>query len=1458
MADWLWDDRLVEVWAAPGQAGSGVAFGRTGVLTSRHVVSAGQPIRVLARGVHPSLAGAWPTGRPSTTVGPWVLMRVVADDPEWDLVVLEVDPADPKGLAAWLTPASNGPRIVELASAAELRCETVGFPDANAPPLPGTSADETVRQSEHAVGMLLPMGQVKPRAGGASQVMPLDVATATPEQVAQWGGMSGAGVVLADGRLAGIVVEVEPDRQARRLLAVPLATALAASPRLREALKTVTGHPVVPEKRDADRAWPLPLAQPIELFQANHLAVDGQAPIPFGGRNQQLNELTRWARDPAGPARFVVSAPPGRGKSTLLTRWWQQYRNGPTVFVPINIGSGTDTEDDVLRALVARLAQVHREDPAEASRGVSVGELRDALMEFLARPAPLGNPLVIIVDGLDEAADWDPAAVLSRRRCRLGEGVRLLVAARQTADRPNAAAWCHRLVGDNPGEAGAMDLEVLTEAGVGEALDSVRPSLTPVQTGALRPLLVNLTDGDPLALRLYLEELATAVDRDDWIATLAEADRQPGLGGYLKRWLEDQEQQLWDGPLGSRPPDVGVVFSVLACAFAPLSRVQLLELAARCNVKGGDALNAALSKLRRLVLWDPVADTYVMSHPLIAQWRREVLARDNELVEYDLLFANHYGSALEQWTEREWHALDPYALRHLTAHLLRSGQPELLHALLRRQWSVGSQISNGWYHAKTLNGQLDDYLVDVREAMGQAADLGHKARYALYLASIPAGIARIPSRLLELCVQYGKLPLSQAIDAAHAWRHPYNRARAIAGLLPLFTDPTRAEEAVRVELQAANDRNDHERGLILSALAATTATSTALAGEIIEAAETLGDDRHVMTILTRVAARLADEDLPVAAQLADSIDDPLGYVRALAAIGTQAREPLREELTVKIRAEIDNMEEHWEKGLALCALASAQPDPAPTIREVATLAKALDEDGLPDVLTALTQLEPDEDLLDGLLDLAERIYRDEDRDTTDRWYLQALVVVAPHLSPARRAARVGRFVDQLLSYTSLFAKAFADMNLPLLATSLSPERRRAILSGRIGATVHAAAGTGMLDSLWQREAALAALADLPPDQLEAAVRAKDDVADHELRARVLAVLLPQLDNARRDSVFVAELARVQSIHDEPYQAHALAALVPRLPKPERAPFAAEAVEKAGPLLRDERHAALIGSLAPHLLGDALDAVGRIEDSFQQSHLLAALVSYLPEAQLSAAETMAEASGSNLYLVTAAFAARRHAGADNALDEAVPMAREMPGDFLFVLERLAADLTDSGRRIALQVVEDLVRLQRREAVQALVLLAPHLHGTEPEVALAIAGQLAGPAYVTALAALTDAATARSAALRLTGDDREEAMAALARFPEDRPAALDAALAIRDDLRRSQTLAQIAPYLDGHSRDNALAAMLQCYAAPTAGAGLRPEMLRATLLDRLADTAGLLREQAASEVAHAVLDAAQWWP
>ena len=265
----IWDDRLAEVWAEPGRAGAGVVVGAAAVLTARHVVAA-------------SLDGGTILGRvikPGAATAEWVPMTVLAEDRDWDVVLLGVDRGSGGGEGdsrpEWLEPLSSSPVFVRTGTSAEQGCETVGFPQFEVQHTPDGDLVATVRQSEHAVGTLLPAGQAKKAVTAQRRLpkrwMPFDVGESTPGTQAGWGGMSGAGVVLDDGRLAGLVVDAESGHQQRRLYMVPLHDVLAQSARIAEALAAVLGGPVVIEARDA------PLYR--DVLQDGCLAPDG-TPVP--------------------------------------------------------------------------------------------------------------------------------------------------------------------------------------------------------------------------------------------------------------------------------------------------------------------------------------------------------------------------------------------------------------------------------------------------------------------------------------------------------------------------------------------------------------------------------------------------------------------------------------------------------------------------------------------------------------------------------------------------------------------------------------------------------------------------------------------------------------------------------------------------------------------------------------------------------------------------------------------------------------------------------------------------------------------------------------------------------------------------------------------------------------------------------------------------------------------------
>ena len=296
----LWEDRLAEVWASPGEAGSGVVIGTDGVLTARHVIAGaiGDEARRLARIVCP--------GR---SVAAWAPMHVVWEDARWDLALLQLDRTKP-GSECWEAPRSlpSDVMLADLGTRALKDCETVGFPQSaeQRRAHDGRPADVIVRQSEQALGTVLPSGQgktpVDPDRDLPLKWVPFDVDRTTADTQADWSGMSGAGVVLRDGRLVGIVTTADAARDHRRLYVVTLADVLSASPELAAGFAEVTGSPPVLEtlnapefKRVCQEGSLLPCGMPPRVCEVTELQALGVKPADLPGEPTYLNYVPRDA-----------------------------------------------------------------------------------------------------------------------------------------------------------------------------------------------------------------------------------------------------------------------------------------------------------------------------------------------------------------------------------------------------------------------------------------------------------------------------------------------------------------------------------------------------------------------------------------------------------------------------------------------------------------------------------------------------------------------------------------------------------------------------------------------------------------------------------------------------------------------------------------------------------------------------------------------------------------------------------------------------------------------------------------------------------------------------------------------------------------------------------------------------------------------------------------------------------
>jgi hypothetical protein len=145
----------------------------------------------------------------------------------------------------------------------------------------------------------------------------------------------------------------------------------------------------------------------MEQFLATYLG-SADEPVPFGGRAGMLAELDHWLVNPHMPRRLLLWGPAGRGKSALIVRWLAHRAAEPMaghhlIFLPISIRFGTNRAELFHHALAAALAVLFGEDlkppvadPIEHYKGFAT--------DWLRRTGELDRPLLLVVDGLDEAA----------------------------------------------------------------------------------------------------------------------------------------------------------------------------------------------------------------------------------------------------------------------------------------------------------------------------------------------------------------------------------------------------------------------------------------------------------------------------------------------------------------------------------------------------------------------------------------------------------------------------------------------------------------------------------------------------------------------------------------------------------------------------------------------------------------------------------------------------------------------------------------------------------------------------------------------------------------------------------------------------------------------------------------------------------------------------------------------
>lgn len=612
-------------------------------------------------------------------------------------------------------------------------------------------------------------------------------------------------------------------------------------------------------------ASPFAYTRRVSGFLEEYLGTEDRL-VPFGGRDAYLAKLNDWIDDPAQTPYLLIAGPAGRGKSALLARWsGALVHHAPdvqVVFFPINIRFRTNLANVVFAALTLRLAALHGKT-VQTVPEPSVELWREMMLDYLETPLPEGRRLLVIVDGLDEAAGWEAEASLFPYS--LPSTTRVVVSARYLTGDIGADAWLVRLGWDEPAIASVLLLEPLDRTGVADVLGRMS---FPVEEFAASVDIVGelhrLSEGDPLLVRLYVDDLRAIGAENSPSLRAEELSSIPsGLSGYFERWMADQ-RRLWgtDAPL--REPAVQSLLDVFSCALGPVLEPDLYNILPddlRLSVWG---LHEALRPLNRFIIGDGAVQGYVFSHPRLADHFRAILDKAGQAQVVETRFVEWGRETLENVVKNKLpiEQVSPYVVQHYRLHLERTGScVELSLALLSEKWL------NAWGVLE--KGSFNGFLHDVEGVQRMVAkvntaaiEAGSKAPYfdgefrcALFRSSILSLGRRIPTILIVELVTRGVWTPAQVLVHASLIQSPGPRAMLLLEV-GLQCDKTSAQPILTGALRAALLlKDDAEREIfVLSA-----ADHYPQVGELARLAQSIREDIKRVTAICCLAPRLPEK-----------------------------------------------------------------------------------------------------------------------------------------------------------------------------------------------------------------------------------------------------------------------------------------------------------------------------------------------------------------------------------------------------------------------------------------------------------------------------------------------------------------------------------------------------------------------------------------------------------------------
>jgi hypothetical protein len=640
----------------------------------------------------------------------------------------------------------------------------------------------------------------------------------------------------------------------------------------------------------AASVWSLGARQ-FDDYYLKGLTLDGKTvPAPFGGRQRELDHLDRWLENPTGDQRLLVSAPAGRGKSALLAKWMEALKASGRVgsggwrlvFVPISNRFQTNRTTTYLELLTRQLAHFageHVIPPAVDSEPF----YRNTANRLIASLPAGGTPTLLVFDGLDEALGEEHLANLLPSV--LPPTLKVLASARWIAGDRDGQGWLTRLGWFGTGRGAGHDL-VVEPLGLPAIADVLIKIWAPIDVVGRDRMLVarlaDLTEGEPLLLRFYAEDLWLKAGDQSPITLTVLNKMQRGFGPYFKAWLQDQGGVAADVGAEIDPRTTDATLAILGFAKGALTGKDLLGIGAAGfpNLPWRLVAKHHVAPFRRFVIGDGSdASPYIFSHPKVAEYIRteECAGLADQTTIAFFVWARGHIAKLNSGELRPEKA-STYALNHYADHLKQVPNATTEDYL--------EMVEDGWRRAKEhLDRGQGGFASDVamawkaiKEHDGDHGHLGAQWRCALTLSSIRSLGTRIHGPLLVELVKYGLLSPLQARHYAELNGASGETVEILARIAVAITNDPRAaadmvQAAIDLALKIANEANTDDQRK------SARAVGVARVLDILESSSAV--DPNTVAAVSHFNPALREAVLGDALQAAKAINDEQARYTAL-------------------------------------------------------------------------------------------------------------------------------------------------------------------------------------------------------------------------------------------------------------------------------------------------------------------------------------------------------------------------------------------------------------------------------------------------------------------------------------------------------------------------------------------------------------------------------------------------